>query len=297
MNFIVQQRPKTFWDIASGVMGAGASFGLGQIGAELQEKRQKELMELQVKNQERLNRMGHELQMETWKKTNYGAQMKELAAAGLNPSLIYGKGGAGGVTGGQGGGSAAGAQAPSTPFMNIEALDFARRAKEIALLDAQTRNVNADTSNKEQDVRAKDFIQKIKEDYEQTIRVAMDWTWTAESSRGEKEWKAWRIEKALLYGGDKDKTEGTPYGDQLTNQVEIIAQKLKELQVNNDIKGFEKQIAQLEATMAENGISKDTPWYGKILIAVLNKIGMTDIVGGILGMVKEDINRGMNKTR
>jgi hypothetical protein len=288
MNFVLQQRPKTFWDIASGVIGAGASFGLGQISAELQEKRQKDLMELQVKNQERLNRMGHELQMETWKKTNYGAQMKELAAAGLNPSLIYGKGGAGGVTGGQGGGSASGAQAPSTPFMNIEALDFAKRAKEIQLLDAQTKNVNADTSNKEQDVRAKDFVQKIKEDYEQTIRVAMDWTWTAESARGEKEWKAWRIEKALLYGGDKDTTD-TPYGDKLINEVEIIAQKLKELKVNNDILGFEKQITQLEATMAENGITKETPWYGKILIALMNKIGMTDVVKMMLGGIGKDI--------
>ena len=286
-----------FWDIASGVIGAGASFGLGQLNAELQMKRQKELMELQLKNQERLNRMGHDLQMETWKKTNYGAQMKELASAGLNPSLIYGKGGAGGVTGGQGGGSASGAQAPSTPFMEIASLDLARKAREIELIDAQTRNVNADTSNKEQDVRAKDFEQTIKDEYRNSIVLAKDWTWTAESARGEKEWKAWKIEKALLYGGDKDKTDGTPYGDQLTNQVEIIAQKLKELKVNNDIKGFEKQIAELEATMAENGISKDTPWYGKILVALLQKIGMTDIIKGILGMVGEDIDRAMNKKR
>jgi hypothetical protein len=281
-----------FWDIASGVIGTGASFGINQLNAELQMKRQKELMELQVKNQERLNRMGHELQMETWKKTNYAAQMKELAAAGLNPSLIYGKSGSGGVTGSQGGGSASGGQAPSTAFMNIEALDLAKRAKEIELLDAQAKNINADTSNKEQDVRAKEFIQKIKEDNEQALRVAMNWNWTAESTRGEKEWKAWRIEKQLLYGGDKDTTD-TPYGDKLIN--EIIGQKLKESKLNNDILGFEKQIASLEATMAENGITKDTPWYGKILIALLNKIGMTDIVKGILGMVGEDINRAINK--
>lgn len=105
--------------------GAGAQV-IGSVYDQLtmgqQNERQEEFMELQqinnlalqqnqMENQMKLNQQGHNLQYDMWNKTNYGAQMKHLKGAGLNPALMYGKGGGSGQTGSQGGGSAAGGSA------------------------------------------------------------------------------------------------------------------------------------------------------------------------------------------
>ncbi len=97
--------------IGSSIIGAGSGL-IGMIGqnarAKKQHGRQKELMDIQHKNQQGLNQQGHDLQMDMWNKTNYGAQKEHMKAAGLNPAMMYGQGGAGGTTAGsQGGGSAA----------------------------------------------------------------------------------------------------------------------------------------------------------------------------------------------
>jgi len=88
--------------------GAGALIGM--IGGHGQERRNyrnnKNLMELQHQNQMGLNRQGHDLQMDMWNKTNYGAQVEHMKNAGLNPALMYKGAGAGGTTGSQTGGSA-----------------------------------------------------------------------------------------------------------------------------------------------------------------------------------------------
>ena len=112
--------------------GIGAGAGvitsvLGMLGQKKREKRamqnQRELMDLQTRNQMNLNEQGQKLQMKTWEETNYPAQMKMLKEAGLNPGLIYGQGGAGGsTTGSQGGGSASGGNAPAPQHMDLSAI-------------------------------------------------------------------------------------------------------------------------------------------------------------------------------
>ena len=98
---------------ALGIGLGAASSALGMIGqnarAKKQHERQKELMDLQNQQQERLNKQGHQMQYDMWKKTSYPGQMEMMKEAGLNPALMYGMSGGGGVTtGSQGGGSAAG---------------------------------------------------------------------------------------------------------------------------------------------------------------------------------------------
>ena len=66
-------------------VGSGVSEILGMIGGHSQERRNyrnnRKLMELQHQNQMGLNRQGHDLQMDMWNKTNYGAQVEHMKNA------------------------------------------------------------------------------------------------------------------------------------------------------------------------------------------------------------------------
>ena len=135
-----------FWDITAGTLIKPIAEGIyGQITANQQFKRQKELMGLQMQNQQTLNQQGMEMQKEMWNYTNFENQIKQMKAAGLNPALMYGKGGQGGVTGSQGGGSASGGSAVQAPMMDLSALNFAKTNAEIDLIKAQAENLRGKT--------------------------------------------------------------------------------------------------------------------------------------------------------
>lgn len=124
--------------------GALISGGLGMLGqagrARKQHERQKELMGIQLKNQQELNKQGNELQFDLWNKTNYGAQVKHMNEAGINPALLYGQSGGGGATtGSQGGGSAQGGNAAAP--MDIGAIaSIGKMLAETMLLKKQAEN-------------------------------------------------------------------------------------------------------------------------------------------------------------
>ena len=132
-----------------GMMGASLAgstigYGLNQLQADQQAQRQRELMELQMRNQERLNRQGSELQYDMWKKTNYPAQIEMLKKAGLNPALLYGKsGGQGATTGSQSGGSATGGSTSLAMPMDIG--NLGSELANIKLIEAQIDKTNAET--------------------------------------------------------------------------------------------------------------------------------------------------------
>jgi hypothetical protein len=146
------------------MINSGISMLGGFIGAGNQHRRQRELMDLQHQNQRDLNQQGHELQMDMWNRTNYGAQVEHMKKAGLSPGLMYGMGGGGGsTTGSQTGGNASGGQA--TPWTPMD-------LSNMALMDAQRRNIDADTDNKNADTDLinanvknvdKDTLKKIQE--------------------------------------------------------------------------------------------------------------------------------------
>lgn len=140
-------------DIPNLAVGVGTGL-LGMIGQRARERRavknQEHLMGVQLKNQQVLNEQGNELQMDMWNKTNYGAQMEHLKDAGLNPSLMYGmKGGGGVTTGSQGGGSAQGGNAPAPQPMEIGTM------LQASLLNAQTEKIKAETENLKRDAELK----------------------------------------------------------------------------------------------------------------------------------------------
>ena len=126
---------------------------IGQRGREIRSmSNQQKLMNLQVQNQMKLDKHGQELQLDTWKKTSYPAQVEMLKEAGLNPALLYGNGGPGGVTGSQGGGSAASGSAPAPqPWIPLDISSSLKLMSELKLMQAQKENIEADTANKEAD--------------------------------------------------------------------------------------------------------------------------------------------------
>lgn len=125
---------------------------IGRIGQKKREERQvgyqKDIMGLQLNNQMALNQQGQDIQLDTWKKTSYPAQLAMMKEAGLNPALMYGMGGGGGTTtGSQGGGNASGGGMPNVPGpMDIRSNP--RLIKEMELMDAQAENLKADAGKK-----------------------------------------------------------------------------------------------------------------------------------------------------
>lgn len=149
-----------------GMIGGFAGGALGMIGqnerASKQHERQKELMGIQYGNQQRLNQQGQALQMKTWKDTGYGAQMKMMKEAGLNPGLMYGMSGGGGqTTGSQSGGSAqsGNSHAPMDIGNSVQA---ALAASQIKLSNSQA-NKNDVEANKLKGVDTNEGNQRIAE--------------------------------------------------------------------------------------------------------------------------------------
>lgn len=123
----------------------GIEQGLNMINQGIEYGRTKKLMDIQQRNQMALNVQGQALQLDTWEKTNYPAQVAMMQQAGLNPGLLYSKGGTGGTTGGQTGGSATGGQAPRAMPMNIASiLEMKNLAAQEELIKAETRLKDAE---------------------------------------------------------------------------------------------------------------------------------------------------------
>ena len=175
----------------SNAAGAAANVGGNILGlvvdkhrAEKQWKQEKEMTQTQYENQRKLNEQGNEMQYDMWKKTNYGPQVEMMKEAGLNPGLMYGMKGGGGVsTGSQGGGQAskgsAATQQKASAGMDISQMMMgaqmelmkqqARKAGAEATLigGGKTENTGADTELKQ--VQAENIRIANMTDYDEAI--------------------------------------------------------------------------------------------------------------------------------
>ena len=85
-------------EAAGGAVNAGMGMLLGKYNDRRQLKQQDKLLKQQEGYNRNAAQFSHDVQMDMWNKTNYGAQMEHLKNAGLNPALMYGMGGGGGQT-------------------------------------------------------------------------------------------------------------------------------------------------------------------------------------------------------
>lgn len=122
-------------------LGAASTIGGQMYGASQAAGAQQQ----QVEDQKSLMELGNNLAYKNWIRTNYSAQMEQMKKAGVNPALMYGKGGAGGTLGGAPGGSASKADVPTMDIGN--AINNARAVQSQTMLnEAQAEKLKAETN-------------------------------------------------------------------------------------------------------------------------------------------------------
>ena len=166
-------------DRISGSISNGIGSMIGGLFSPSQEKLQQQQLDYQGKLmalQQTYNRMQadytHKLNKDMWDYTNYENQVKHLKAAGLNPALFYGKGGAQGAS--TGGGSAAPVTigSPIDPYM---ALNYRKLNAETMLTEAEAAKTREeakkiggpDTKKTEQDIAlSRQELENLTKDWE-----------------------------------------------------------------------------------------------------------------------------------
>lgn len=130
--------------------GIGTIFGLalGGYNDQRQYDQQARLQALQIQGQKEMTDYNMAKQFDMWNKTNIGAQVEHYKKAGMNPALMYGMKGGGGVTTGNASGNVTGANAPAG---GREIQDLMQQNIQMRLLKAQEENIKADTELKKAD--------------------------------------------------------------------------------------------------------------------------------------------------
>lgn len=131
-----------------GGIGGVVNMGMGLLGQafgnQMQRGQQQALSDQQLAANEKLSDYNFANQLKFWQETNYPAQVEQLKEAGLNPALLYAKGGPGGSTGSPTSGMGMGIAAPSTN-QAATMIESENAAADIRLKNAQAANIEAQT--------------------------------------------------------------------------------------------------------------------------------------------------------
>jgi hypothetical protein len=265
--------------MGNGMNGVGAGFGsqlLGMIGGHQAERRnyrnQRNLMHQQFSNQLGLNRQGHDLQMDMWNKTNYGAQVEHMKNAGLNPALMYKGAGAGGTTGSQTGGSASMGSSQQGKVMDMSNLMMGAQIEALkakANLDNTHAQKAGGVDTKEAESRIDMNILRLEE-----IKTGIEGT------------KA----KTLLdeYTGILRKIEGENAQEVISTDLRLAGEKIRELRLNNDIteETFQDQI---KLMIEEVGLKID------LRAKTRKETGLIKLKGQTEGVIQEKFGKEMDE--
>lgn len=156
---------ENFGDILMNTAGAGIGQAInGTIGMLIargqeahndnrQINMERRLQQIQLEGNRYMTDYNAEKQKEMWDYTNYENTVKHMKAAGINPALLYGKGGGGGATASIAPGSVNVGSAPKGGVEQIAnqgmLINSQKMMAELQLLTAQKENIQADTANKQ----------------------------------------------------------------------------------------------------------------------------------------------------
>lgn len=131
-------------DVLNAIGNQALSAGLGMVLQGFNDDRQlgqqRRLLEQQYAIDNRMAESNYQRQLRMWKDTNFSAQVEQLKMAGLNPSLLYSKGGPGGVLG-----NATGSvHSAAAPVGGMEIMNMMATRANIDLIRAQTEKTKAE---------------------------------------------------------------------------------------------------------------------------------------------------------
>lgn len=267
--------------------GAAITTGLGllanRIGNRQQVKQQEKLNANQLMHNKNLAKFSQELQLDTWKKTNYEEQVKHMKNAGLNPALMYGSAGQGGQLGSANAAGVSGGTAEGASAMGQMAIQAALARSQQRLTEAQAKKAEAETEKIKgvdtEATRAATEAQTIEnaiknlvgiENYAKTERWVQDKTRT-ESQKANAEWETYL---AAGWKGHEFDDPNSPVAKAMKAGFEKAEEELKQAKTENKIKKAESIIREFEANLAKQGIPPNSPWGVKLTMDLARKAGI-----------------------
>lgn len=238
-----------------GLVGTLTGMNSQQQAMQDQWRLEKEKMALQAKyNREQAN-YSQQLALDMWNKTNYEEQVKHMQAAGLNPALLYSKGGPGGSTAG------AGTAAPVSDG-TTQAVGMGIQAKQIAISQAQQMAETAKTVAETAKISGVDTesvktsIKKMLQDIEASKAGQKETEAGTEKTKAEAkviEFTNWLNEakKKLVYweegesGNYADMQAKLDFQRAMTEQYELTKQEAEYIQDKKIINKLEKHLDEI----------------------------------------------------
>jgi hypothetical protein len=291
--------------------GLGAIQQVGDIlgiGHKKQDKRQ---LEQQEKLSEQQARIQNQAQMKMWEDTNYSAQVEQLNKAGLNPGLLYGKGGGGGTTvgGGISGGQAANAAATQTANTQSRGMAI-QQGMMMAQLEVMKSQANKNDAEAEA-IRgykatesgasaAESASRKASIDFQNELNktigikdMAERYSWASDmtaiqSQKMNAEYEAW---KTAGFEGKSFDDPNSPMAKAMKAGYEKTIQDLEKAKLENNAQKATNVVKNFEAELASQGIHPHSPWWTKLIGDMLEKVGIMDMIKGGQKEVKQQISQ------
>lgn len=128
-------------------IGSILGIGMQEANDRRQIRQQEKLQALQIAGQKDLTDYSYNKQLQMWKDTNYGAQVEQMKAAGINPALLYGMSGGGGSTTGTAGSTGVqGGAAPTGGREIMDGMGIAMQKAQMDLIKAQTKKTEVEAN-------------------------------------------------------------------------------------------------------------------------------------------------------
>lgn len=270
----------------------GAISAIGDIGSEeRQREAQQKLTRDQIEGAKELASYNQGLALDTWHKTNVGAQKAEYENAGMNPALMYGGSGGTGTTAGGSMPMPTGGVAASSAATTANKLNMGMQLAQMGLIKAQTENVEADTNKKEVDAGLGGeqtkaakwqnevnnlFTASAKADMMKNEKTKAFWESAGAQAAGENATYDF-LAKKLAGSEGGALTENSWIVKQAKAEMGKAAQELQNAKTTGDILKAEKVIEQFKADLTKEGLTPDSPWYIKLMADFANKIGVNPL--------------------